>query len=117
MISLKNWKPMPKSKNDFNKLFCFVKGVLISAEVIKASNQALRHEVKYHFNQVLASCKMFEKHMHNLIGDEYAEMEDDINGSLIGIIWSIYEMSPDAREAFITHMEKFNYEGDTEFQS
>lgn len=97
------------AKNDFNKLFCFVKGVLISAEVIKASNHKLIHQTKHHFNQVLASCKMFENHMHELLGSEYAEMEDDINSCLIGIIWSIYEMKPEEREAFIDYMEKWEY--------
>jgi hypothetical protein len=97
------------AKNDFNKLFCFIKGVLISAEVIKASKQTLTHDIKYHFNHVLSSCKLFEKHIHTLLGKDYAQMEDDINSCLIGIVWNIYEMKPEEREAFIDYMEKWEY--------
>ena len=105
------------ANNDFSKLFCFVKGVLISAEVIKASNMKLHHDVKMHFNQVLASCKLFEKHMHKILGAEYAEMEDDLNGCLVGIIWSIYEMKPEEREQFISHMEKFELKEDGKLET
>ncbi len=113
MTSLKNWKPMQNSRNDFSKMFCFIKGVLITAEVIKASKRKLTHNIHYHFNQVLSSCKLFEKHMHALLEDN-AEVEDEINSCIVGIVWSIYEMNPEEREAFIDHMEKFNYDSNTE---
>jgi hypothetical protein len=99
-------------KNDFLKLVCFVKGALISAEVISKSKAKLTHEAKYHFNQVYNSCRLFEKFVHQLVGKDQSEMEDEVNSLLIGIVWSIYEMDNDEREAFISHMEKFNYTKD-----
>lgn len=96
-------------KNDFLKLFCFIKGALISAEVIKLGNQKLTQEAKYYFNQVYNSCRLFEKFVHQLVGKEQTEMEEEVNGLLIGIVWSIYEMEAEEREAFISHMEKFEY--------
>ncbi len=104
-------------RNDFLKLFCFVKGALISAEVIKHGKVKLTHEAKYHFNQVYNSCKLFEKFVHELVGKEQTEMEDEVNSTLIGIVWSIYEMKEDEREAFITHMEKFEYKSPEENDS
>ena len=101
------------ARNDFNILFCFVKGVLITAEVIKASPKKLKHDVKYHFNQTLAACKMFEKHMEDMLGKDVAAIEDDVNSSIIGIVWNLYSMEGDERDAFIEHMEKFEYESDS----
>lgn len=100
---------MAGTKNDFLKMFCFIKGALISAEVIKHGEYKLTHETKYRFNQVYNSCRLFEKFVHELVGKEQSEMEDEVNSLLIGIVWSIYEMDADEREAFITHMEKFEY--------
>jgi hypothetical protein len=51
--------------------------------------------------------------MHALLEDN-AEVEDEINSCIVGIVWSIYEMNPEEREAFIDHMEKFNYDSNTE---
>ncbi len=52
---------MAKKKNDFLKFVCFVKGALISAEVIKKGGGKLTNEAKYYFNQVYNSCRIFEK--------------------------------------------------------
>jgi len=101
-------------KNDFLKLFCFIKGTLICAEVIKHGKVKLTHEAKYYFNQVYNSCRMFEKFVHEIVGKDHTEMEDEVNSTLIGIVWSIYEMNSEEREAFITHMEKFEYKPLTE---
>jgi len=96
-------------RNDFNIFFCFVKGVLITAEVIKASPYKLKHSLKYHFNQTLANCKMFEKYMEEMLGKDIAAIEDEVNSSIIGIVWNIYSMEGDERDAFIQHMESFDY--------
>ena len=104
---------MAKKKNDFLKFVCFVKGALISAEVIKKGGGKLTNEAKYYFNQVYNSCRMFEKFIEQLVGKEQSEMEDEVNSLLIGIVWNIYEMEDDEREAFINHMEKFTYESNS----
>jgi hypothetical protein len=50
-----------KHRNDYTKFSCFVKGVLVTAEVIKRSDRPLTQLAKMHFNQVLAACTKFEK--------------------------------------------------------
>jgi len=104
-----------RQTNDFSKLSCFIKGTLITAEVIERSTEKqLRNEAKMHFNRVLNSCKNFEKFLHKELGQEISEMEDDINSSIIGLVWNLYEMSSDQREQFIDYMNEFEYKPKTD---
>ena len=48
--------------NDFTKFSVFVKGTLITAEVIKNSGKVLRHDMRMHFNRILNDCSNFEKY-------------------------------------------------------
>ena len=93
--------------NDFSKFCCFAKGLLVTAEVIDKSERKLEHKAKLYFNKLLNSCKLFEKYIHAELGPELAEHEDEINGSIVNIIWNLYEMTADERGQFIDHMNAF----------
>jgi hypothetical protein len=93
--------------NDFTKFFCFVKGTLITAEVIKSGNYELRQDAKLHFNRIMNDCANFEKAMHQYLGPNLAEMEDDVNGAIIGLVWSFFDLSTDDRAKFIDYIGKF----------
>lgn len=95
--------------NDFNKFCAFVKCTLITSEVVHFSGKQMRHEVKYHFNQVKNACTMFEKFIHRELG-EMAEQEDDINSGICNLVWQIFEMNPETREKFLNHMNQFEYD-------
>lgn len=98
-----------KTNNDFSKFSCFIKGVLVTAEVIQKSDRQLTHEAKMYFNQCLSACKNFERYLHRNLGEELAEHEDEINSSIVGLVWNLYEMTPDEREQFIDHINNFEY--------
>jgi len=96
--------------NDFTKFFCFVKGTLITAEVIKNGNYQLRQDVKLYFNRIMTDCANFEKAMQQHLGPDLAEMEDDINGAIIGLVWSFFDLSTEDRARFIDHIGQFEIE-------
>jgi hypothetical protein len=97
------------TNNDYSKFSCFVKGVLVTAEVIQKSDKQLVHQAKMYFNQCLAACKNFEKYIHRELGPELAADEDEINSSIVGLVWNLYEMTPDEREQFIDYINEFEY--------
>jgi hypothetical protein len=94
--------------NDFCKFACFVRGVLESGTVIEYSGRQLRNEVKMHFKSLMHHCREFEKYLKRSLGEEIAEAEDDINSSIIHMVWQIYEMDPDTREKFLEHINQFD---------
>jgi hypothetical protein len=103
-----------RQTNDFSKLSCFIKGTLITAEVIeKSKEKLLRNEAKMHFNRILSNCKSFEKFLQRELGPEVSDMEDDINSSIIGLVWNLYEMTADQREQFIDYINEFEYKPKT----
>jgi hypothetical protein len=95
--------------NDYAKFSCFVKGVLITAEVIQKSDKKLTQLAKMYFNQCLSSCKNFENYLHREMGPGLADDEDEINGSIVGLVWNLFEMTPDEREQFIDYINEFEY--------
>lgn len=97
------------SHNDYAKFACFVKGVLITAEVIQKSEKKLTHLSKMYFNECLNACTNFEKFIHREMGPDLAEAEDEINGSIVGLVWNLFEMTPDEREQFIDYINEFEY--------
>jgi hypothetical protein len=97
-----------KGNNDFSKFSCFAKGLLVTAEVIEKSDRKLNHTAKMYFNRLLAACKLFEKYLHANLGPELAEHEDEINSSIVNIVWNLYEMTAEERGQFIDHINKFD---------
>jgi len=98
-----------KGNNDFSKFSCFAKGLLVTAEVIDKSDRKLEHKAKLYFNKLLNSCKLFEKFLHSQLGPEMAENEDEINSSIVNIVWNLYEMTADERGQFIDYMNGFEF--------
>lgn len=96
--------------NDFTKFTVFVKGTLITAEVLKASGRRLRNDMQMQFNRIFNDCSNFEKLLHKELGPEMAEMEDDVNSMVIDLVWKLYDMEGDEREALLEHINKFNYD-------
>jgi hypothetical protein len=95
--------------NDFNKFCAFVKCTLITADVVHYSGKQLRFDVKHHFYRVKNACNMFEKFIHQEIG-EMANQEDDINSGICNLVWQIFEMKPEDRERFLEYINKFEYD-------
>jgi hypothetical protein len=95
-------------KNDFSKFTCFVKGVIESGYVIKHGENELRNEAKMYFNRILSSCVDFEKFLHKNLGEEVAQAEDDINCSIIGMVWKLYDLEAEDRERFVIHLNNFD---------
>lgn len=93
--------------NDFSKFVCFVKGTVITAEVVKASGQELRNDMKMYFNRILNDCSNFEKVVQQHLGPELTELEDDINGSIVGMVWAFFDLPTEERARFIDHINKF----------
>lgn len=95
--------------NDFSKFTAFVKGTVITAEVIKASNRKMRNEMKMYFNRILNACQEYERALHKALGPQNAENEDEINSAIVGLIWKFFEMKIDERTQFIDHINSFEY--------
>ena len=95
--------------NDFSKFVCFVKGTLITAEVIKHSPHELRNEMKMHFNRIVKDCADFEKDVHRHLGADLAEMEDDINSAVVGLVWSLFDLPTQERGQFIDYINQFEF--------
>lgn len=96
--------------NDFTKFSVFVKGTLITAEVIKNSGKVLRQDMRMHFNRILNDCSNFEKYLHKELGSELAEMEDEVNSLVVDFIWKLYDMPSPERDAFMHHINNFTYD-------
>lgn len=94
-------------KNDFSKFTCFVKGVIESGMVIKHSDKVLRNEAKMHFNRLMHHAQEFEKFLHQGIGPDMAAAEDDINSAIVGMVWKLYDLSPEERDKFVEHINNF----------
>jgi len=99
--------------NDFTKFSVFVKGTLITAEVIKNSGKILRNDMKMHFNRILNDCSNFEKYLHQELGSELAEMEDEVNSLVVDFIWKLYDMPSPERDAFMHYINEFQYDQTT----
>jgi hypothetical protein len=93
--------------NDFTKFSVFVKGTLITAEVIKNSGKLLRNDMRMHFNRILNDCSNFEKYLHQQLGPELAEMEDEVNSLVVDFIWKLYDMPSDEREKFMNYINDY----------
>ena len=94
--------------NDFSKFTCFVKGTVITSEVIKASGRVMRNEMKMHFNRILHDCQQYEKALHKALGPENAENEDEVNSAIVGLVWKIFEMELEERSKFIDYINTFD---------
>jgi len=97
---------MPQ-KNDFSKFTCFVRGVIESGVVIQHSGKVLRNEAKMHFNRLMHHAQEFESYLHKGLGPEMAEAEDDINSAIVGMVWQLYDLSPEERDKFVEHINTF----------
>ena len=95
-------------KNDFSKFACFVKGVIESGFVIKHGDKVLRNEAKMHFNRLMHHAQEFERYLHQGLGAEMAEAEDEINSAIVNMVWNLYDLPAEERERFIDHMNEFN---------
>jgi hypothetical protein len=100
-------KKMDSKKNDFSKFSCFVKGTVITAEVIQKSGRVMKNEMKMYFNRILNDCQQFEKELHRQLGTENAENEDDVNSSIVGLVWDLFDMDTNEREQFIEYINNF----------
>ncbi len=98
-------------KNDFSKFACFVKGVIESGVVIQHSGKVLRNEAKMHFNRLMHHAQEFERYLHQGLGAEMAEAEDDINSSIVDMVWKLYDLPAEERDRFIVHINAFEDNG------
>lgn len=98
-------------KNDFSKFTCFVRGVLESGVVIQHSGKVLRNEAKMHFNRLMHHAQEFENYLHKGLGPEIAQAEDDINSSIVDMVWKLYDLTPEDRDRFIEHINAFEDNG------
>jgi len=98
---------MDSKQNDFSKFSCFVKGTVITAEVIQRSGKVMRNDMKMYFNRILNDCQQFEKALHRQLGPENAENEDEVNSSIVGLVWDLFDMETDEREQFIEYINNF----------
>lgn len=94
-------------KNDFSKFTCFVRGVIESGTVIQMGDKVLRNEAKMHFNRLMHHAQEFEKYLHKGLGPELAEAEDEINSSIVGMVWKLYDLDSEVRARFIDYMNNF----------
>ena len=93
---------------DFTKFTCFIRGVLETGYVIKHSDDIkLKREVKMHFNRLLNEATQFEKFLHNHLGPEMAQAEDDINSAVVDLVWQIFDMSEEEVQKFFDHINAF----------
>jgi hypothetical protein len=94
--------------NDFSKFVLFVKGVIETGIVIKHGERVLRQDAKLHFNRLLNDALQFEKFLHNGLGPEVSEYEDDINSLVISLVWQIFDMDQEEVNKFFDYLEKYN---------
>ena len=96
-------------RNDFLKFTCFVRGLIETGWVIKKSEIVLRQDVKLHFNRLMNDASQFEKFLHQQIGEELAQAEDDINSSVTDLVWQIFDMEKSEAEKFFEHINNFDW--------
>jgi hypothetical protein len=84
-----------------------VRGVIESGVVIQHSGKVLRNEAKMHFNRLMHHAQEFESYLHKGLGPEMAEAEDDINSAIVGMVWQLYDLSPEERDKFVEHINTF----------
>jgi hypothetical protein len=53
----------------------------------------------------------FERYLHQGLGPEMAEAEDDINSSIIGMVWKLYDLPSEERDRFVEHINAFEDNG------
>jgi hypothetical protein len=99
-----------QQKNDFSKFTCFVRGVIESGVVIQHSGKVLRNEAKMHFNRIMHHTQEFEKYLHQGLGKEMAQAEDEINSAIVGMVWQLYDLPAEERDRFIEHLNNFDPE-------
>jgi hypothetical protein len=98
-------------KNDFSKFTCFVRGVIESGVVIQHSGKVLRNEAKMHFNRLMHHAQEFEKFLHQGLGSDIAQAEDDINSAIVDMVWKLYDLDNEERDRFIEHINAFEDNG------
>jgi hypothetical protein len=98
-------------KNDFSKFTCFVRGVIESGVVIQHSGKVLRNEAKMHFNRLMHHAQEFEKFLHQGLGSDIAQAEDDINSAIVDMVWKLYDLDNEERDRFIEHINSFEDNG------
>lgn len=98
-------------KNDFSKFTCFVRGVIESGVVIQHSGKVLRNEAKMHFNRLMHHAQEFEKFLHQGLGSDIAQAEDDINSAIVDMVWKLYDLDNEERDKFIQHINAFEDNG------
>ena len=97
--------------NDFSKFTFFVKGLLEVGTVIKYSDRRPRQDVKLHFNRLMNDAAQFEKFLHQQLGDDMMKAEENINHSIIDLVWQIFEMDDETLTKFTEHINKFEENG------
>jgi hypothetical protein len=95
-------------KTDFSKFTCFIRGVIESGMVIQYGDKKLRNEAKMHFNRLMHHALAFEKYLHQGLGPELAEAEDEINSAIVAMVWRLYDLEPETRDRFMQHMNNFD---------
>jgi hypothetical protein len=79
--------------------------------VIKNGDKVLHNEAQMHFNRLMHHAEEFERYLHKGLGPEMAEAEDDINSSIVGMVWKLYDLDAEVRDRFIAHMNEFDENG------
>lgn len=100
--------------NDFCKFACFVRAVQEAGTVIELSGRKLRHDVKFHFKSLMKHSRLFDKFLRQELPAESAIAEDEINSSIINMVWILYDMSAEDRGRFVDYINKFDYDGKSE---
>jgi hypothetical protein len=100
---------------DFTKFAFAVKALICFGEVIKRGPDydTLGGEAKMHFNRIYGSTRAFEVALFKGLGN-HAEEVEDMNGGLVGLIDQIYNLPDEERNAFMKHIENFDYSVETE---
>lgn len=96
--------------NDFSKFVFFAKGLLEVGTVIKYSDRKPRQDVKMHFNRLMNDAAQFEKYLHKELGKDMIEAEENINSSIIELVWMIFEMDDETLLKFTEHINNFQKE-------
>ena len=96
--------------NDFSKFTFFVKGLLEVGTVIKYSDRKPRQDVKLHFNRLMNDAAQFEKFLHQQFDQDMIKAEENINHSIIDLVWQIFEMDDETLTKFTEHINNFKKE-------
>ena len=85
--------------------------VIESGVVIQHSGKVLRNEAKMHFNRLMHHAQEFEKFLHQGLGPDIAQAEDDINSAIVDMVWKLYDLDSEERDKFIQHINAFEDNG------